>query len=139
MFNKRNVSLVIGVLIAASMILSACAQPQVQVQEVEVVKTVIVTEVVEIEGETVIETKIVEVIVTPEPEPEEGEEEEEFVAVSPEMKNPDTYMAITGAGEQETLDPSWTYETRYLRRYGMVQQGKDRRVRTYAGNRLGGQ
>ena len=27
------------------------------------------------------------------------------------MKNPDTYMAIGGAGWPETLDPAWTYET----------------------------
>lgn len=27
------------------------------------------------------------------------------------MKNPDTYVVIWGAGEQETLDPAWTYET----------------------------
>ncbi|MCK4783996.1 MAG: ABC transporter substrate-binding protein, partial [Desulfobacteraceae bacterium] len=35
-----------------------------------------------------------------------------LAAVSPEFKNPDTYVVVTGAGEQETLDPSWTYETR---------------------------
>ena len=28
-----------------------------------------------------------------------------------EMKDPDTYYVVTGAGEQETLDPAWTYET----------------------------
>lgn len=31
--------------------------------------------------------------------------------ISPEMKNPDTLTIITGAGEPETLDPAWTYET----------------------------
>ena len=29
----------------------------------------------------------------------------------PKMKNPDTLTVITGAGEPETLDPAWTYET----------------------------
>jgi peptide/nickel transport system substrate-binding protein len=31
--------------------------------------------------------------------------------VSPKFSNPDTLMVITGAGEPETLEPSWTYET----------------------------
>lgn len=58
---KRNLSIVIGLLIALSMVLSAC-QPQT------VVETVIVTQEVIKEGQTVIETKVVEVVVTPEPE-----------------------------------------------------------------------
>src|SRR5512133_398293 len=32
-------------------------------------------------------------------------------AKGPEFKNPDTITFITGAGEPETLDPAWTYET----------------------------
>jgi len=27
------------------------------------------------------------------------------------MNDPETYFVVTGAGEQETLDPAWTYET----------------------------
>jgi peptide/nickel transport system substrate-binding protein len=49
--------------------------------------------------------------VTATPEPEEEETEEPLAEVAPEFKNPDTYVVVTGAGEPETLDPSWTYET----------------------------
>lgn len=59
---KKSISILFGLLIIASMVLSAC-QPQVQ----EVVKTVVVTQEVIKEGQTVIETQIVEVMVTPEP------------------------------------------------------------------------
>lgn len=31
--------------------------------------------------------------------------------VSPEFKNPDTFTIITGAGEQQTMDPAWLYDT----------------------------
>jgi len=31
--------------------------------------------------------------------------------ISPKFSNPDTLMMISGAGEPETLDPAWTYET----------------------------
>jgi len=65
---KKSISIVFGLFIIASLILAAC---QPQVQEVEVVKTVVVTEVVTEKGETVIETQIVEVVVTPEPVVEE--------------------------------------------------------------------
>ena len=64
---KKTLTIAFGLLIIASMVLAAC-QPQVQ----EVIKEVVVTEVVEkiVEGEvqTVVETKIVEIVVTPEPE-----------------------------------------------------------------------
>ncbi len=60
---KKSLTILFGLLVVASMILSAC-QPQVQ----EVVKTVIVTQEVVKEGETIIETQIVEVPVTVEPE-----------------------------------------------------------------------
>jgi uncharacterized lipoprotein YajG len=49
---KKNISILFGLLIVASMVLTACA-PQVQ----EVVKTVVVTQEVIVEGETVIETR----------------------------------------------------------------------------------
>jgi peptide/nickel transport system substrate-binding protein len=98
MINKKSLSIVFATLVIASMVLSACA-PQT------VVQTVVVTQVVEKEGQTVIETQIVEVTPTPEPTGEE------FTKISPEFKNPDTYAVVTGAGEPETLDPAWTYET----------------------------
>lgn len=102
MFNKQRISAILGILVVASMVLAACAPAQ------PVVQTVVVTQEVVREGETVIETQIVEVTPTPAPE----ETEPPPAAVSPEFANPDTYVVITGAGEQETLDPSWTYETR---------------------------
>jgi peptide/nickel transport system substrate-binding protein len=97
--SKKSLSSLIGLLVMASMILSACA-PQT------VVETVVVTELVEVEGQTVVETKIVEVTAAPEEAMEES-----FTKVSPEFKNPDTYMVVTGAGEQETMDPAWMYDT----------------------------
>ena len=83
----------------ASMALAACAPaaPETIVETVEVVKT----QIVEIAGTPMVITA------TPEPQPSG----EPLKVVSPEFKNPDTYMVIGGAGEPETLDPSWTYET----------------------------
>jgi len=89
----------VAALVVASTLLGACAQPA---QEPEVVE-VEVTRVVEGESEVVVE------VVTATPEPEETEEP--LAEISPEFKNPDTYVVITGAGEPETLDPAWTYET----------------------------
>ena len=60
---KKSITIIFGLLVIASMVLSAC-QPAVE----EVIKTVVVTQVVEKEGETIVETQIVEVVVTPEPE-----------------------------------------------------------------------
>jgi peptide/nickel transport system substrate-binding protein len=84
-------------MLISSMVLASCATPTPET----VVETVIVTQ--EVEGETV------EVVVTATPEPEPTEEP--LSDVAPEFKNPDTYVVVTGAGEPETLDPSWTYET----------------------------
>lgn len=106
MFNKKNIQIAIGLIMIASLVLSACAQAPAE----PIIQTVVVTELVEVEGETVVKTQIVEVQVTPTPEPEEGEEP--VIPVSPEFKNPDTIVFVDGAGEQETLDPAWTYETR---------------------------
>ena len=66
---KKSITIIFGLLVIASMLLSACQPAPAEV----ITKTVIVTEVVEKEGETIIETQIVEVIVTPEPEPGEVE------------------------------------------------------------------
>jgi len=83
----------------ASMALVACAPvaPETVVETIEVVKT----QIVEIAGTPMVITA------TPEPEPSG----EPLKVVSPEFKNPGTYMVIGGAGEPETLDPAWTYET----------------------------
>jgi len=110
MISKKNLSVVFAILIIASMVLSACAQPLPEPETI--IQTIVVTEVVEKEGETIIETRIVEVEVQVTPTPEPDETEPPLAAVSPEFKNPDTITIVDGAGEQETLDPAWTYETR---------------------------
>ncbi len=38
-------------------------------------------------------------------------ETENVQKITPKFNNPETLMMITGAGEPETLDPAWTYET----------------------------
>jgi len=57
---RNRLFILVSVLIVTSMILAACAP-----QQVEVVKTVIVTEVVQVEGETVVQEKVI--TATPEP------------------------------------------------------------------------
>jgi maltose-binding protein MalE len=69
-YMKKSISILFALLVIASMALASCAQPTPET----IVQTVVVTEVVEVEGETVVETQIVEVVVTPEPEPEMEEE-----------------------------------------------------------------
>lgn len=103
MSTKQKISTLFALLVIASMLLSACQQPT------PVIQTVVETVVVEKEGQTVIETRIVEV--TPAPEVEVVEPAPSVPSISPTFKNPDTYMAISGAGEPESLDPAWTYET----------------------------
>jgi hypothetical protein len=85
----------------------APAAPEPVVQTVVVKETV----VIEKEGEKVVQTVEVvkEVMVTPTPEPEAAGPQ--VAAVAPDFKNEDTYVVITGAGEPQTLDPAWTYET----------------------------
>ncbi len=70
---SRKFSVFWALLIALSMVLAAC-----QPQAVETVRTVVVTQVVEKEGEPVIETQVVEVTVVPETG---GEEEMQPVTV----------------------------------------------------------
>jgi peptide/nickel transport system substrate-binding protein len=114
--NKWTIA--ISLTIVVSLMLSACATPTPQVIEK------IVTQVVEVEKEVtkivegtpvvekVVETKVVEkeieVIVTPTPT---AEAKGSQPSISPDFKNPDTYVIITGAGEQETMDPAWMYDT----------------------------
>jgi peptide/nickel transport system substrate-binding protein len=47
----------------------------------------------------------------PAEEPTESSEPAGESAMGPEMSDAETYYVVTGAGEQETLDPAWTYET----------------------------
>ncbi len=82
---KKHIFRVFALLAVVSMILAACGQTQTQ----EVVKTVVVTQVVEKEGKTVVETQIVEVVVTPEPEVQ-----------------PKTVTINLGVGDIPTLDPA---------------------------------
>ncbi len=118
MLNKKLAILALIVLVAP-MVLAACGptpEPQVIEKIVTEIVEVVKTEIVEVAGtpevQEVIVTEVVEkeVVVTATPEPELTEEP--VAAVSPEFKNPDTYSHVSGAGEQETLDPAWTYETR---------------------------
>jgi oligopeptide transport system substrate-binding protein len=60
--NKRTLVLILGLIIAASMVLVSCEQPEAEV--VEVVKTVIVTEVVEVEFDVPAEMEEMEKPVT---------------------------------------------------------------------------
>jgi peptide/nickel transport system substrate-binding protein len=85
----------LSLIVAASMILAACAPTEV-VKTVEVVteKEVVTTVEVEKEGQTVVVTA------TPEPE----------VAVEFKSKDPTTLVNVV-FGEPETLDPALAYET----------------------------
>ncbi|MBI9043816.1 MAG: ABC transporter substrate-binding protein [Anaerolineaceae bacterium] len=95
---RSKILVFVSLIIISGMLLGACqpAAPQT------IVETVIV------EGEPV------EIIVTTTPVPEEKTEEsdvEELPNVSPDFNSPDTMTVITGAGEQETMDPAWMYDT----------------------------
>ncbi len=111
MSNKKLAILTLVVMIAP-MILAACG-PTPEPIVIKETSVVVETVVVEQAGETVVQeaTRIVEkeVVVTATPEPEPTEPP--MAAISPEFKNADTYVTVQGAGEPETLDPSWTYET----------------------------
>jgi peptide/nickel transport system substrate-binding protein len=117
MFNKKLAILTLIVMIAP-MVLAACGptpEPQVIEKIVTEVVEKVVTEVVEVQGTPEVVEKVVtevvevEKVVTATPEP--AETEPPLAVISPEFKNPDTYVVVTGAGEPETLDPAWTYET----------------------------
>jgi len=99
---RTKVWTLVGLVVAGSMLLSACGPSTAPTPAI-----VEVTRVVEVGGETKTET----IVVTATPEPEPREVEEPLEQISPDFKNPDTYVIITGAGEPETMDPAWTYET----------------------------
>jgi oligopeptide transport system substrate-binding protein len=91
---KKKISIIFALLFVASMVLVACAQPAQ-----EVVKTVIVTKEVMVEGEQVVVTEIVEVMVTPEPEAEAPAEEQPVT------------LRWNWATEPPTADPSLATDT----------------------------
>ena len=91
--SRKKWSWLATLVLIATLVLSAC-----QPQTVVVKETVVATQVVEVEK-----------VITATPEPEATAPS--LPAVSPTFKNPDTFVIITGAGEPETLDPAWTYET----------------------------
>jgi ABC-type transport system substrate-binding protein len=97
---RSKVWTLVGLIVALSMFLSACGPAEAPTPAI-----VEVTRVVEVGGEMKTETVIV--TATPEPEPTE----EPMAQISPDFKNPDTYVVVVGAGEPETMDPAWTYET----------------------------
>jgi len=112
MFSKKLAILAIAVMIVP-LIVTACG-PTPEPVVVKETSVVVETVVVEVAGEEVVKevTSVVEVekVVTATPEPEPTEPP--LAAIAPEFKSPDTYVHVSGAGEQETLDPAWTYETR---------------------------
>lgn len=64
--HKRSLFL-LSVFVVLSLLLGACAAPT---ETETIVETVVVTEVVEIEGEQVVQTQVVEVVITPTPAPD---------------------------------------------------------------------
>jgi peptide/nickel transport system substrate-binding protein len=118
---QRKWANLFALLVIASMLLSACATPTPQVIEKLVTVEKEVTKIVEGTPivETVIETRIVEVVPTEEPEPTEAPPP----AIAPDFNNPDTYVVITGAGEQETMDPAWMYDTASSSLSGNIYEG----------------
>ncbi|MBC7252248.1 MAG: ABC transporter substrate-binding protein, partial [Anaerolineae bacterium] len=96
MSTRKTYTLIATLIVIASLILPACQTPAEPVE---------VTRIVYQEGTPQIITEVV--TATPPPETTEPP----LSDVAPEFKNPDTYVVITGAGEPETLDPAWTYET----------------------------
>jgi peptide/nickel transport system substrate-binding protein len=87
-------------LLIGALALAACATPTPQT--IEVVKTVIVTQMVEGEIQEIITTQIVQVEVTPVPEP--------VKEVTFNAKDPETFTWVT-FGDIDTLDPAWNYES----------------------------
>jgi len=93
----RKWHVLVSALAIVGLMLTACGAPTPEVVTVEVTRVV--------GGETVVE----QVVVTATPEPAAAEAP--LTHISPEFKDPDTYFIITGAGEQETMDPAWMYDT----------------------------
>jgi peptide/nickel transport system substrate-binding protein len=97
---RNKILFVASLLIIASMVLAACAQPTAEVIEKEVIKTV------EVEKEVVKTVEVEkEVIQTVEVEKEVVEEEVTFNSADPKTFNDVLF------GDLDTLDPAWNYET----------------------------
>jgi len=87
---RSKLFLVLSLLIAVSMILAACAPAAAPADEPAA------------PAEEPAEEPAAEPAEEPAAEPS---------GMGPEMTDADTYYVTSGAGEQETMDPSWTYET----------------------------
>ena len=85
---RSKLFLALSLLIVASMVLAACA-PSATPEEPAA------------QGEPAAEPA----------EPAAPSEPAAPASTGPGIKDPDTYYVVSGAGEQETMDPSWTYET----------------------------
>ena len=83
---RQKLVILSSILLIASLILAAC-------QPVEKPAT----------GSTTVPGTEVEVVSTVAPQTGSN--------ITPEFKNPDTLMVITGAGRQETMDPAYMYDT----------------------------
>jgi peptide/nickel transport system substrate-binding protein len=99
---KKLLLTVVGVLIVASMVLTACSTPTPEV--VTIVETV--EKVVEKEGEQVTVVETVEVVVTATPEPEAEAQPVEFKSA-----DPNTLVVDEISEGIDTLDPAWNYES----------------------------
>ena len=113
MLNKKLAILAVLAMVAP-MLLTACGptpEPQVIEKIVTEVVEVVVTEIVEVAGTPEVVEKVVtevvekqvEVVVTATPEPEATEPP--MASIAPEFKNADTYVHVTGAGEQRDAGP----------------------------------
>jgi peptide/nickel transport system substrate-binding protein len=95
----KKMSVVLGVLLIASMVLTACPAPAPQVVE-KVVTQVVEKTVEKVQTQIVEKTVEKQVVVTPTPAP----------ATVFKSKDPTTFVDAT-FGEPETLDPALDYET----------------------------
>jgi len=87
---SKKLLILVSALMVLSLVLAACAQPTPETIVEEVIKTVVVTQIVEVEGEVMVTEVIKEVLVTAEPEPEERQVE--------------VFHWWTGPGEREAAD-----------------------------------
>jgi peptide/nickel transport system substrate-binding protein len=99
---RSKVFLIVGLVMIASMIVTACAAPEAPTPETI---TIIETVEVEVEGETVVQE--VERVVTATPAPVVEEEEVEVVF---ESADPTTWVYVT-FGDVDTLDTGFMYDS----------------------------
>jgi hypothetical protein len=111
---RNKIYILFSLVILASFVLGACAQPAAPTPE-----TIIQTVVVEKEGQTVVETVEVEVTAAP----------PEVAPVEWKSKDPTTFTYVT-FGEPDSLDPAFDYETAG----GEILQNVYETLVTYEGN-----